>query len=99
MSSVRSFYEKTLTNGIINNSSFGGKLKVHKDLVTPFLPLITEDNEYESTDGWKAPPLKAPRWNRAQETRCDYIARVGMRFSKDDYTSPYKLTTQFVVRE
>jgi len=81
MSSDTSCCVKTLPNDKFKNSSFGGKLEVCKHPVTPFLPLITKDNEYESTDGYV--PNPEPR-DRAKETRCEYIARVGMRFSKGD---------------
>jgi len=83
MDSLTFCYEKTLPCDKINNSPLGRKLEVSKHNIITVLPTIAKANEYASTDGWKA-----PRWNRAKETRCEYIARVGMRFSEGDYTSP-----------
>jgi len=81
MDSLTFCYEKTIPCDKINNSPLGRNLEVSKHPVTPSLTLITEDKEYESTDGWKAPPLKAPRWNHTQ-LWYKFIGEHGMDFNR-----------------
>jgi hypothetical protein len=73
-------YEKTLPCDNINNSPLGGNLQIrkHHEKTVLVLAPIKKDKEYESTDGYVPNPEP---WDRAKETRCNYIARVGMRFS------------------
>jgi len=81
MFSVTSCVKNTPPDETLNYSLFGEETKP-KSVIT-VLATITEDNEYESTDGYVPNPEP---WDRAKETRCAYIARVGIRFTEDDYT-------------